>query len=72
LRANKILKDVEETKEELQIETQQIEKSKEIMQKQLEFKNKCQKLHQLEVNKIRSSAEEVKHFSQKNIELLTC
>ncbi|KAL4112020.1 hypothetical protein QTP88_015870 [Uroleucon formosanum] len=58
MKANKILKDVEEKKKELQIETQQSEKSKKILQTQLKFKKKCQDLQQLETDKMRSSIEE--------------
>lgn len=71
LRANSILEDVEQKNEELRNKTEQSEKFKKIMKVQLDNNIKCQKYQQSEANKMKSAIEEVKLFSQNNIELLT-
>lgn len=62
---------MEEKDEELRNKTEESEKLKKILKVQLDNNLKCQKSRQSEANKIKSTIEEVKLFSQNNIELLT-
>ncbi|XP_022162325.1 uveal autoantigen with coiled-coil domains and ankyrin repeats protein-like [Myzus persicae] len=60
IRANKIFRDAEQKNDELQNKTEQLEKSTENIEMQLLNNSKCKKLQQLEVNKMKSSIEELK------------
>lgn len=62
---------MEQKKEELKNKTEQSEKITELMKTKLEHNNKCQKLQQLEANKMEATIEEVKQFSKNDIKLLT-
>jgi len=64
------LKDNVKKNEELRNKTEQLEKLKKIMKVELDNNLKCQNLQQSASDKMKSAIEEVKLFSQNNIELL--
>jgi len=60
MRANKIFQDSEQNNDELQKKTEQLEKCTKNIETQIQNNEKCKKIQQSEVDKLKGSNEEVK------------